>query len=105
MRTTVANAKQLAVKVALGFDASEAAYQGHSADELKTMVSYGFTPLEAIQAATLGGAELFGDKIGAIESGDYADLIAVDGDPIEDVSTLSRVSFVMKGGQVVKNDR
>lgn len=104
MRSAVANARQLGVKVALGFDASEGAYQGHSADELKTMVRYGFTPLEAIQAATLGGAELYGDKIGTIEPGNYADLIAVNGDPVADVGTLSRVSFVMKGGEVIKND-
>jgi len=104
MRSTVANARQLGVKVALGFDAAEAAYQGHSADELKTMVRYGFTPLEALRAATLGGAELYGDKIGAIEPGAYADLIAVEGDPLADVGTLSHVSFVMKGGEVVKAD-
>ena len=103
MRSTVANARQLGVKVALGFDASEAAYQGHSADELKTMVKYGFTPLEAIQAATLGGGELYGDKIGSIDPGNYADLIAVEGDPVSDIGTLSHVSFVMKGGEVVKN--
>lgn len=105
MRNTVANARQLGVKVALGFDAAAAAQQGHSAEELETMVKYGFTPLEAIRAATLGGAELYGDKIGAIEPGNYADMIAVDGDPLVDVSTLTRVSFVMKGGEVVKDER
>jgi imidazolonepropionase-like amidohydrolase len=105
LRSAVANARQLGVKVALGFDAASANEQGHSADELKTMVKYGFTPLEAIQAATLGGAELYGDKIGAIEPGNYADFIAVEGDPLADISTLTRVSFVMKGGEVVKDDR
>lgn len=105
MRSAVADARQLGVKVALGFDAAEAAQQGHSADELTTMVKYGFTPLEAIQAATLGGAELYGDKIGAIEAGTYADFIAIEGDPLADISTLARVSFVMKGGEVVKDDR
>lgn len=104
IRSTVANARQLGVKVALGFDAASAAGQGHSADELQTMVKFGFTPLEALQAATLGGAELYGDKIGAIEPGNYADLIAVEGNPLTDVATLTRVSFVMKGGEVVKND-
>lgn len=103
MRSTVANARQLGVKVALGFDASEAAYQGRSADEFKAMVQYGFTPLEAIQAATVGGGELYGDKIGSIEPGNYADLIAVDGDPLADIRLLTHVSFVMKGGEVVKN--
>jgi imidazolonepropionase-like amidohydrolase len=105
MRSAVANARQFGVKVALGFDAAEAAQQGHSADELTTMVKYGFTPLEAIQAATLGGAELYGERIGAIVPGNYADLIAVEGDPLADLSTLTRVSFVMKGGEVVKHDR
>ena len=105
MRSVVADSRQLGVKVALGFDAAEAAYQGHSADELKTMVRYGFTPLEAIQAATLGGAELYGEQLGAIEPGYYADVIAVDGDPLADVGTLGQVSFVMKGGVVVTTDR
>ncbi|NUR44757.1 MAG: amidohydrolase family protein [Sphingomonas sp.] len=103
MRSTVTNARQLGVKVALGFDAAEAAYQGRGADELKTMVKYGFSPLEAIQAATLGGAELYGEKIGTLEPGNYADLIAVDGDPVADVGTLGHVTFVMKGGNVVLN--
>ncbi len=105
LRSTIANARRLGVKVALGFDAAEAAGQGHSAEELKTMVKYGFTPLEALQAATLGGAELYGDKIGALEPGDYADLIAVKGDPLADIGTLTRVSFVMKGGEVIKDER
>jgi imidazolonepropionase-like amidohydrolase len=105
MLQTVANARRLGVKVALGFDASEAAEQGHSADELKTMVKYGFTPLEVIRAATLGGAELYGDKIGSIEPGNYADLIAVDGDPLADVGALTNVPFVMKGGEVIKEAR
>jgi imidazolonepropionase-like amidohydrolase len=105
LRSTVANARRLGVKVALGFDAASAADQGHSADELQTMVDYGFTPLEALRAATLGGAELYGDKIGAIEPANYADLIAVEGDPLADVGTLKQVSFVMKGGEVVKDER
>jgi imidazolonepropionase-like amidohydrolase len=104
MRSAVANARQLGVKVALGFDGASANEQGHSADELKAMVKYGFTPLEAIQAATLGGAELYGEKIGAIEPDDYADVIAVEDDPVADVGTLGHVSFVMKGGEVVKAD-
>lgn len=104
LRSTVANARQLGVKVALGFDASSAEGQGHSAEELKTMVKYGFTPLEALQAATLGGAELYGDRVGAIEPGNYADLIAVQGDPLADIGILTKVSFVMKGGEVIKDD-
>lgn len=64
----------------------------------------GMKPLEIIQAATLNGAELLGlkDKIGALEPGLAADLIAVDGDPLADITALENVRFVMKGGQVIK---
>jgi imidazolonepropionase-like amidohydrolase len=63
------------------------------------------TPLEAIRTSTINDADLLGwsDKIGTIEPGKFADLIAVDGDPLTDVTTLERVKFVMKGGDVVKN--
>ena len=104
LRSIVQTARQLGIKVALGFDATSASDQGHSANELSVMVKYGFTPLEAVQAATLGGAELYGDKLGAIEPGNYADLIAVEGDPLADITILQHVSFVMKDGEVVKND-
>jgi len=69
-------------------------------------VKYGMTPLQAIQSATINDAELLGwkDKIGALESEKWADIIAVDGDPLHDIATLQRVKFVMKGGEVVKND-
>jgi imidazolonepropionase-like amidohydrolase len=62
------------------------------------------TPLQAIQAATVKASELIGwqDRIGTIEVGKFADLIAVDGDPISDITTLEKVKFVMKGGKVVK---
>ena len=70
------------------------------------MVKLGLTPLQSIQAATINAADLLGwsDKIGAVESGKWADIIAVDGDPLQDVTTLERVKFVMKGGEVVKNE-
>jgi imidazolonepropionase-like amidohydrolase len=70
------------------------------------MVRHGMSPLEAIQAATLHAAELLGwaDRVGALEPGKFADLIAVAGDPLADVTLLERVGFVMKGGAVVRND-
>ena len=63
------------------------------------------TPLQAIQAATINDADLLGwsDKVGTIEPGKWADIVAVDGDPLADVTTLERVKFVMKGGEVVRN--
>src|SRR5260370_34034303 len=69
------------------------------------MVKLGLTPLQAIQAATVNDADLLGwsDKVGTIEAGKWADIVAVDGDPLADVTTLERVKFVMKGGEVVKN--
>jgi len=68
------------------------------------MVKYGMTPIEAIRAATLNGAELLGwsADIGAIEPGKFADLIAVDGDPLANVTVLERLRTVIKGGQVMK---
>jgi imidazolonepropionase-like amidohydrolase len=69
-------------------------------------VKLGMSPLQAIQTATINDADLLGwsDKVGTIEPGKWADIIAADGDPLQDVTTLQHVKFVMKGGAVVKND-
>ena len=98
-------AKSLGVKIAAGFDSAEAETQGKNAAELEAMVKRGLTPLEAIQAATVNASELLSwqDRVGALEPGHYADVIAVDGDPLQDVTVLQHVKFVMKGGEVVKN--
>ena len=66
----------------------------------------GMTPWQIIRAATVNGAELLGwqDRIGSIEAGKFADIVATVGDPAEDVTELERVRFVMKGGEVVRND-
>src|SRR6202163_2376336 len=81
-------------------------YHGEEAVELATMVEYGMTPLQAIRSATSVGADNigWGDRVGSIEKGKYADIIGVSGDPSKDVTELERVQFVMKGGQVFRND-
>jgi len=96
---------QAGVKIGMGTDAAVYPH-GLNAHELAVYVSLGMTPLQAIQTATINDADLLGwaDKVGAIEPGKWADLIAVDGDPLQDVTTLQHVRFVMKGGEVVKND-
>ena len=70
------------------------------------MVKFGMTPVQAIRAATLDAAQLMGwqHRVGAIEAGKFADLVAVEGDPIADITELERVKFVMKGGHVFKNE-
>ena len=100
-------AKTLGVKIASGFDASKAKGQGKNADELVALVKHGLTPIEAIRAATTNAAELLGwqDRVGAVEPGKFADLIAVEGGPLADITVLKNVKFVMKGGAVVKDGR
>jgi imidazolonepropionase-like amidohydrolase len=79
---------------------------GDNAKQFRKMVEWGMKPLDAIQAATINAADLLGwaSKVGAIEPGHYADIIAVDGDPLANVRLLESVKFVMKGGSVVRND-
>lgn len=104
-RQNVAHAFASGVKVAFGTDA--AAYpHGLNANEFAVMVKLGLSPLQAIQAATVNAADLLGwtGKVGSLEPGAWADIVAVDGDPLKDVTTLERVKFVMKGGEVVRNE-
>ncbi len=76
---------------------------GDNAKQFAVMVRYGMTPVEAIRSATVDAARALGrDDVGVIEAGRYADLVAVPGDPTQDVTALERVSFVMKGGEVAK---
>jgi imidazolonepropionase-like amidohydrolase len=97
--------KQLAagVPIAMGSDVGPFPH-GTQAREFVLMVKYGMTPLAAIQAGTLNGAELLGwkNQIGALKAGFFADVIAVDGNPLEDIGVLNKVSFVMKGGEIYR---
>src|SRR5450631_872400 len=104
-RKNIAHAFTSGVKVAFGTDAAVYPH-GLNAHEFAVMVKLGLTPLQSIQSATINAADLLGwsDKVGAVESGKWADLIAVDGDPLQDVTTLEKVKFVMKSGEVVKNE-
>jgi imidazolonepropionase-like amidohydrolase len=91
------------VKIAFGTDAGVSKH-GRNADEFEMMVKHGMTPAQAIRAATVNAADLLGlaREIGSIEAGKEADLIAVEGDPLTDVTVLKRVGFVMADGRVVK---
>jgi imidazolonepropionase-like amidohydrolase len=88
------------VKIAFGTDAGVSKH-GRNADEFELMVKFGMTPAAALQAATVNAADLLGlqAEVGTIEPGKRADLIAVDGDPLVDVTVLKRVPFVMKDGR------
>lgn len=79
---------------------------GDNAKQFPVMVEFGMKPLQAIQAATTEAAELLGwkDRAGSVEKSYLADIIAVDGDPLADVSALAKVRFVMKGGKVYRNE-
>lgn len=92
------------VKIAMGSDVGPFPH-GTQAEEFSWMVKYGMTPLAAVQAGTINAAELMGwaDRVGSIEPGKLADLVAVKGDPLKDIGTLKQVQFVMKGGIVYKN--
>jgi imidazolonepropionase-like amidohydrolase len=104
-RRNLARAFASGVKVAFGTDAAVYPH-GLNAHEFAVMVKLGLTPLQAIQAATVNAADLLGwpGKVGSLERGAWADIVAVDGDPLQDVTTLEHVKFVMKGGEVVKNE-
>jgi len=97
---------ELGVQIAFGTDVG-AFEHGTAAREFERMVAYGMPPLDAIRSATVRAAKLLRreEEIGTLAPGAYADLIAVDGDPLQDISALRRVVFVMKGGEVVKAPR
>jgi len=93
------------VKVAFGSGVGPFPH-GTQTKEFEYLVKFGMTPVQAIRAATSEAAQLmgWGDRIGSVEAGKFADLVAVAVDPIADITELERVKFVMKGGQVFKNE-
>lgn len=98
--------KGLKMMMGSGCD-GETYVHGTQALDFVALVKYGgLTPVRAIQAATTINAEVFGwqDQIGSIDKGKYADIIAVSGDPLADITEMQRVKFVMKGGKVIKNE-
>jgi imidazolonepropionase-like amidohydrolase len=104
-RENFQKAAKAGVKIAFGTDAGVYPH-GMNGKQFAHMVKWGLTPTQAIQAATLNAADLLGwnDKVGVIAPGAFADIIAVEGDPLKDVTELERVKFVMKGGIVYKNE-
>jgi imidazolonepropionase-like amidohydrolase len=95
------------VKIVLGTDAGGFDWKAlNEAKEFEYYVIYGMTPMQAIRTATVNAADLLGwsDKIGTIEPGKWADIVAVSGDPLKDITELQRVKFVMKSGEVFKNE-
>jgi imidazolonepropionase-like amidohydrolase len=103
---TFRRAVRAGVKIAFGTDAGVYPH-GRNAEEFAKMVDLGMKPIDALKAATSVNAELFGlsERLGTLESGKLADLIAVPGDPTKDIRQTERVFFVMKGGVIHRNDR
>ena len=105
-RENFQKAVKAGVKMAFGTDAGVYPH-GDNAKQFYYMVKFGMTPAQAIRAATSNAADLIGRSadVGTIEAGKYADIIAVDSDPLADVRALEHVAFVMKGGTVYKDSR
>ena len=91
--------------MALGSDVGPFPH-GTQAREFELMVKYGMSPAAALQADLINGAKLleWDGQIGQLRPGYFADIVAVSGDPLKDITELERIKFVMKGGQVIRND-
>ena len=99
---TLAKAWKAGVKIAFGTD-SGVSLHGENADEFIYMVEAGMPPAEALRAATVHAAELLGrDDLGRLAPGSVADLVAMPGDPLQDIGVVKKVDFVMKDGKVVR---
>jgi imidazolonepropionase-like amidohydrolase len=103
IQATFTRAYKSGVKIAFGTDTGVGPH-GDNAKEFVYMVEGGMPPLEAIRAATLYGATVMGwtDRLGSVEAGKLADIVAVPGDPVRDIAVMTRVSFVMKDGTIYK---
>ncbi len=101
---TFKRALDAGVKIAFGTDAGGFDWKIDPAKEFPLMVKYGMTPAQALKSATVNAAELLGmqDQVGSVEAGKFADIVAVPGDPMADITQLEKVNFVMKGGEVYK---
>lgn len=104
IQATFGKAYKSGVKIAFGTDAGVYAH-GKNAKEFQYMVEAGMPPMEAIKAATTNAADLLGmsDKIGSISKGKFADIVAVDGDPLTDITIMQKMAFVMKEGKTYTN--
>lgn len=98
--------KAVAAGVRIGYGTDAGVYpHGENARQFQDMVRYGMTPMQAIQSATIGAARLMGweDRVGSIAAGKWADLVAVRGNPLDDITVLERIDVVIKGGSIVRN--
>jgi imidazolonepropionase-like amidohydrolase len=98
------NAVKMGIKISFGTDAAVFPH-GQNAKEFKLMVDLGMAPIDALKTATSNDAELLGiaQKVGTLEKGKLADIIAMPGDPTVDITATERVSFVMKEGKIIRN--
>ncbi|MDA1230824.1 MAG: amidohydrolase family protein, partial [Planctomycetota bacterium] len=103
IRQTFAKAYKAGVKIAFGTD-SGVSVHGENAHEFELMVEGGMSPMKAIQSATLEGSRLLRveEKLGTLEVSKLADVVAVEGNPLDDISAMRQVVFVMKEGEVFK---
>jgi imidazolonepropionase-like amidohydrolase len=103
IQATFSKAYKAGVKIAFGTDAGVFGH-GKNYKEFEYMVEGGMPPMVSIKSATVAGADLLGmsDKIGSIQKGKLADIVAVDGDPLQDIKKMKDVVFVMKDGKIYK---
>jgi imidazolonepropionase-like amidohydrolase len=98
------NAVKMGIKISFGTDAAVYPH-GQNAKEFKLMVDLGMTPIDALKSATASDADLFGiaQRVGTLEKGKLADIVAMPGDPTSDITATEHVSFVMKEGKIIRH--